>query len=115
MAIDSRMKSARQAVEDPFRAAGDVDRAVATATVVAAQTGDLQRRVRGERGLGPGLVHCRDGVAREGVWRVRLEEPVLLEPALLVAAGRVWLRDAFVAVAVAGEGGAVVHVDDGGP
>ena len=112
------MKSARQAVEDPFRAAGDVGRAVAAAAaaaVVAAQAGDLQGRVGGERALGPGLVHCRDGVAREGVWRVRLEEPVLLEPALLVAAGRVGLRDAFVAVAVAGEGVAVVYVDDGGP
>ena len=61
------------------------------------------------------MVHCRDGIAREGVWRARLEEPVFLEPALLISVGRVWLGDAFVAVAVAGEGGAVVYVDDGGP
>ena len=45
---------------------------------------------------------------------MRLEEPVFLEPALLVAAGGVGLGDSFVAVAVAGEGGAVVDVDDGG-
>ena len=40
MAVDGRMKSARQAIEDPFRAAADVGRAVAA--FVAAQAGDLQ-------------------------------------------------------------------------
>ena len=89
MAIDGGMNRARQAVEDPFRAAGDVGRGVITAV----QACDLQRRVRVERRLGPGLVHCGDGVAREGVRRVRLEEPVFLEPALRVAAGGVRLGD----------------------
>lgn len=108
MAINGRMKGAREPIEDPFRAAGDIDRAV------AAQAGDLQARVRVQGGLGPRLVHCGDGVAGEDVRRVRLEEPVFLEPALRVAPRGVWLGDAFVAVAVAGEGRAVVYEDDGG-
>ena len=114
MAVDSGVEGTRQAVEDPLRAAGDVDCAITGTAIVAAEAGDLQGRVRGEGGLGPGLVHCGDGVTREGVGRVRLEEPVFLEPALGVGAGWVWLGDAFVAVAVAREGRAVVYVDDGG-
>ena len=114
MAIDRGVKGTRQAIEDPFRAAGDVDGAVPIAAVVAAEAGDLQARIRVQRGLGPGLVHCRDGVAREGVGRVRLEEPIFLEPALRVATRGVWFGDAVVAVAVTGEGRAVIYVDDRG-
>ena len=49
MAIDGGMKRARQALEDPFRAARDVDRGVTTAV----QACDLQRRVPRRAPSGP--------------------------------------------------------------